>query len=70
MPMYVAKISFYVKTLLILRFQTSDRDQMKDMKILHSMVHLNFIVLGAVHKRRHQSRGRGVYQKMILLKLI
>ena len=42
MPMYVAKISFFVKTLLILRFQTSDRDQMKDMKILHSMVHLDF----------------------------
>ena len=38
MPIFV----FFVKTLLLLRFQRSDRDQMKDMKILHSMVLLDF----------------------------
>ena len=33
---------FFVKTLLLLRVQSSDRYQMKDMKILHSMVYLDF----------------------------
>ena len=42
MPIYVAKISFFVKMLSIYHFPSSDRDQMKDMKILHSMVHLDF----------------------------
>ena len=37
-----ANFHFFVKTLLLLRFQSSVRDQMKDMKILHSMVHLDF----------------------------
>ena len=32
----------FVKTMLLLQFQSSDRDQMEDMKILHSMVHLDF----------------------------
>ena len=39
MPIFVF---FFVKTLLLLRFQSSDRDQMKDMKILHSMANLDF----------------------------
>ena len=38
MPIFV----FFVKTLLLLQFQSSGRDQMKDIKILHSMVHLDF----------------------------
>ena len=33
---------FFVKTLLLLRFQSSNRHQMKYMKIRHSMVHLDF----------------------------
>ena len=41
MPIYVTKISFFVKMLLY-HFQSSDRDQMKDMKILHSTLSNRF----------------------------
>ena len=32
-----------MKTLSLKQFQSSDLDQMKDIKILHSMVHLDFL---------------------------
>ena len=37
-----ANFRFFVKTLMLLWFKSSDRYQMKDMQILHSMAYLDF----------------------------